>query len=116
MATNKTGPLELTSSDPTTLEKTLPGSYRKAAPESTGSRPLYCKTLLEIERSETVKLVVELVRWDAALPPVVKVYIMVLRRDGALFVLPKSAEIRMSEAKRVAVAIARAFTEYGGAV
>ena len=114
MSTNETGPLGLTPSDPHDPRKTLTGSYRKAAAQSTAARPLFSKVLLEIERSETVKLVVESVLWDAAFTPVVKVYIKILRRDGIWFVLPKSAEIRTVEMKAVALTIARAFKEYGG--
>jgi hypothetical protein len=114
MAKNETGPLELLSSDPHDPRKTLTGSYRKAAHQSTGAEPLYSKVLLDIERVPgKVNLRVELVRWSTAFPPIVKVVVVSLDHDGTWFTLPKSAEIRMSEAKAVAVAIARAFTEYG---
>jgi hypothetical protein len=115
MATNETGPLDLASSDPHDPRKTLPGSYRKVAHQSTAARPLFSKVLLEIERSETVKLVVELVRWDAAFPPVVKVVVLILGRNGNWFAIPKSAEIRTNELKAVAVALARAYKEIGEA-
>lgn len=74
--------------------------------------PLYAKTFLKIERNPKVNLIVEAVKWNPDFPVVIKVAVLVLGRNGNWFASPKTAEIRLSEAKAVAVAIARAYKEH----
>jgi hypothetical protein len=68
-------------------------------------RPFYSETLLEIPRSETCRLIVELVRWDATQPPVVKLLVMSLGKQGVWYVNPGRASIRLDECRKVARAL-----------
>jgi hypothetical protein len=68
-------------------------------------RPFYSETLLEIPRSETCRLVVELVQWGAAQPPVVKLLVMSLGRQGVWYVNPGRGSLHLDECRRVAAAL-----------
>ena len=89
------------------------GKFNPAAAESAEPiRPLSCRTLLTISRTAKSRLVVEIEECDGGLP-VVKIRILLQTHFGRWYSRPQPAGIRVSELKRVAVALARAFKEYG---